>query len=55
MLIDNGSTINIPYWDAYQKTRLTRADLSPTFGYQAGDHVNPKGTIKLADTLGEHL
>ena len=28
MLVDNGSAINILYWDTYQKTRLTRADLS---------------------------
>ena len=30
MLVDNGSVVNIFYWDAYQKTGLTRVDLSPT-------------------------
>ena len=57
ILVDNGSPVNILYWDAYQKTRLTWANLSPTTSplYRfSGDHVVPEGTIKLVVTLGEH-
>ena len=57
MLVDNGSTDNILFWDAYQKIGLTQADLSlmtsPLYGF-IGDHLIPRGTIKLAVTLGEH-
>ena len=53
ILVDNESAVNIPYWSAYQKTGLTRVDLSPTTlplyrvrrgsrgprrNYQAGSH-----------------
>ena len=55
--MDSGSAVNILYWDAYQKTGLTRADLSlmtsPLYGF-SGDHVIPEGTIDLEITLGEH-
>ena len=48
LLLDSGSTINILYWDAYQKTDLRQADLtpmtSPLYGF-IGDNVIPKGTI----------
>ena len=57
MLVDNDSAANILFWDAYQKTGLTQADLSPTISslYRfTGDYVIPIGTIKLAVTLGEH-
>ena len=44
------------YWDAYQKAGLRQADLTPMtsllYGF-TGDSVIPKGTIKLAVTLGE--
>ena len=57
MLVDNGNAINILYWDAYQKTGLTRTDLSlttsPLYKFTK-DHVIPEGTIKLAVTLGGH-
>ena len=57
MLVDNDSATNILFWDAYQKTGLTQADLSPTtsrlYGF-TGDHVIPNETIKLAVILGEH-
>ena len=46
-----------PLFDSYQKTRLTRADLSPMTSplYKfTEDHVVPEGTIKLAVTLGEY-
>ena len=57
MLVDNSSVVNILYWNAYQKTELMRADLSPMtiplYGF-TGDHAILEGTIKLAVTLGEH-
>ena len=57
MLVDNISAANIFFWDAYRKIGLTQVDLSPTtsplYGL-IGDHVIPKGTIKLVVTLGEH-
>ena len=55
MLVDNGSSANILFWNTYQKIGLTRADLSPTTTplYRfTGDHIILKGTIKLAVTLG---
>ena len=57
ILVDNGSAVNILYWHTYQKTELTRADLSPMTSpvYKfTGDHVVPEGTIKLVVTLGEY-
>ena len=54
--MDSGSTINILYWSAYQKIGLGQADLTPTTFplYEfTRDSVIPKGTIKLAITLGE--
>ena len=57
MLMDNGSAVNILYYDTYQKVGLTRADLNPTTSplyWFSGDHVIPEGTIKLVVTLGEH-
>ena len=57
MLLDNGSTTNILFWDAYLKTGLIWVDLSPKtsplYGF-TGDHVISKGVIKLAVILGEH-
>ena len=57
MLVDNGSAVNILFWNVYQKTRLTRSDLSlvtsPLCGF-TGDHVIPKGTIKLVIMLGDY-
>ena len=51
MLVDNRSAVNILYWDAYQKTGLTWADLSPItsplYGFSR-DHVILERTIKLA-------
>ena len=56
LLVNNRSIVNILYWGAYQKTGLRRADLtpktSPLYGF-TGDSVIPRGTIKLAVTLGE--
>ena len=57
MLVNNGSAIDILYYDIYQQTGLTESDLNPTtsplYGF-TGDHVIPKGTIKLAVTVGDH-
>ena len=56
LLVDSGSSINILYWSAYQKTGLRQADLtpmtSPLYGF-TGDSVIPIGTIKLVVTLRE--
>ena len=45
MLVDNGSDVNILFWNAYQKIGLTRSNLSPTtsplYGFTR-DHVIPK-------------
>ena len=57
MLVDNGSTIDIIYLDAYKRLGLTESELSPMTSplYEfTGDHVIPKGMIKLAVTVGEH-
>ena len=57
MLVDNGSVVDIIYLDAYKKMGLTESELNPTtlplYGF-TGDHVSPKGTIKLVMTMGEH-
>ena len=57
MLVDNGSAVDILYWDAYKRTGLIENDLlpmtSPLYGFTGG-HVIPRGTIKLAVTVGEH-
>ena len=57
MLVDNGSAIDVLYWDAYKKTCLIESDLSPTTSslYRfTGDHVIPRGTIKPVVTVGGH-
>ena len=57
ILVDNGSVVDILYRDAYQNTRLTESDLSlmTSLLYRfTRDHVIPRGTIKLAITVGDH-
>ena len=57
ILVDNGSAIDIIYLDAYKGMGLNKCDSSPTTTplYRfTGDHVIPKGMIKLAVTIGEH-
>ena len=57
MLVDNGSVVDILYWDAYKRTNLTENDLSPTTFrlYRfTRDHMISRGTIKLAVTVGKH-
>ena len=56
LLVDSGSTVNILYWNAYQKAGLKQVDLTPMVSSLhrfIGDSVIPEGTIKLAITLGE--
>ena len=57
MLVDNGSTLDIIYLDAYKRMILTESKLSPMtlplYGF-VGDHVIPKGMIKLVVTMGEN-
>ena len=58
MLVDNGSAVNIFYWDACKRMGLKESDLISTTSFLYGftwDHVIPKGAIKLAMTVGEHL
>ena len=57
MLVDDGSVVDIIYLDAYKKMDLIETELSPgtspLYGFTE-DHIIPKGTIKLAVTVGEH-
>ena len=57
MLVGNGSTVDILYWDTYKKTGLTESDLSPMTSplYEfTKDYVIPRCTIKLVVTVGDH-
>ena len=58
MLVDNGSTVDIIYLDAYKRMGLSESKLSPMtsplYGF-TGDHVISKGTIKLTVKMGDHL
>ena len=57
MLVDNGSAVDIIYLNTYKRMSLTESELSPMtsplYGF-IGDHVIPKGIIKLVVTMGEH-
>ena len=57
MLVDNGNAIDILYWDAYKKMSLIEKYLSPMnsplYGFTR-DYMIPRGTIKLAVTIGDH-
>ena len=56
--MNNGSVVDIIYLDEYKSMGLTDGKLSPMiallYGF-IGDHVIPKGMIKLMVTMGEHL
>ena len=56
-MVDDGSTVGILYLDVYKRIGLDENVLSPAtsllYGF-IGDHVIPKGTNKLAITVGEH-
>ena len=57
MLVDDGNDVDIIHLDAYKRMGLTEIELSlstsPLYGF-TGDHVIPKGIIKLVLTMGEH-
>ena len=58
LMVDDGSTTDILYLNAYKRMDLAKNDLNPTasplYGF-IGDHVVPKGTAKLTVIVGEHL
>ena len=57
LLVDHGSAVYIIYLDAYKRMGLIERELSPATSLLYGftkDHVIPRGTVKLAVTLGEH-
>ena len=56
-MVDDGSTMDILYLDAYKRMRLAENALSPATSplYRfTRDHIIPKCTTKLAITVGEH-
>ena len=57
LLVDDGSTIDIIYLEEYKRMGLIESELcpstSPLYGFK-GDHVIPRGTVKLAVIGGEH-
>ena len=57
LMVDDGSAMDIFYLDAYKRMGLAESTLSPTtsplYGF-TGDNMIPKGTAKLAMTVGEH-
>ena len=58
MLVDNGSSVDILYYQAFQRIGLKVSDLKPSpnpiYGF-TGDSVIPLGIISLPMTLGEYL
>ena len=58
ILIENGSSIDILYYQVFQRMRLKVSDLKPLpnliYGF-IGDSVIPLGVISLSMTLGEYL
>ena len=57
LLADDGSVIDIIYFDAYKKMGLTERELgpatSPLYGFM-GDHVILRDTVKLVVIGREH-
>ena len=57
LMVDDGSVMDIFYLDAYKIMGLAESALSPStsplYGFTM-DHMIPKGTAKLAVTVGEH-
>ena len=56
-MVEDGSTVDILYLNAYKRMGLAKSDLNPTtspfYGFTR-DYVVPKGTAKLTVTVGEH-
>ena len=57
ILVDNERIVDIIYLNVYKRVGLNESELSlttsPLYGFTS-DHVIPKGTIKLAVTVGEY-
>ena len=57
LLVDDGSTVDIIYLDVYKSMGLIESELSlttsPLYGF-TGDHVIPRGIVKLAVMVEEH-
>ena len=57
ILVDNGSLVDILYYQAFQKMRLKASDLkpfpNPVYGFTR-DSVTPMGVISLPMTVGEY-
>ena len=56
-MVDDGSAVNILYMNAYKRMGLNEANLDPNssllYGF-TGDHVVPKGVVKLTIMVEEH-
>ncbi|XP_064979723.1 uncharacterized protein LOC135622021 [Musa acuminata AAA Group] len=55
IMVDTGSSADILYFDAFQKLRLARENLSPMYSALTGftgDSISPLGAITLPLTLG---
>ena len=57
ILVDNGSSVDIFYYQAFQKIGLKVSDLktspNPVYGF-TGDFVAPIGVISLSMTVGDY-
>ena len=57
ILVDNGSSIDILYYQTFQKMGLKNSDLRPSpnpiYGF-TGDSITPMGVITLPMTVGEY-
>ena len=57
ILVDNGSSVDILDYQAFQKMSLKNSDLKPSpnlvYGF-TGDSVTPMGVITLPMTVGEY-
>ena len=57
ILVDNGSSVDILYYQAFQKMGLKDSDLKPSpnpvYGF-TGDIVTPMGVVSLLMTVGEY-
>ena len=55
--VDNGSSVDILYYQAFQKMGLKVSDLKPSlnlvYGF-IGDSITPMGVISLPMTLGDY-
>ena len=57
LMVDDGSAVEILNLNVYKMMGLAEGDLNPITSpiYEfMGDHVVPKGTVKLTITVGEH-